>query len=155
MLSHLDINIIKKIQGEIPVVPEPYKQISEELGISQKQLLDRIEQLLKEGIIRRVGAVLNHRNAGFMANAMVVWRVPEKKIRNIVDVMTAFPEVSHCCRRSVFKNWTYNIFTMIHGNTKNHCEKIIEEISTKIGIEDYEILYSTCEFKKTSMKYFD
>ncbi|MCH3963543.1 MAG: Lrp/AsnC family transcriptional regulator [Clostridium sp.] len=155
MLSDLDINIIRKIQGEIPIVPEPYKQISRELGIPKNLLLKRIEKLLDRGVIRRFGAVVNHRNAGFMANAMVVWKVPEEKIRDAVDTMTIFAEVSHCYRRSVPQNWAYNIFTMIHGNTKGDCEKVIEKISKEIGISDYEILYSTCEFKKTSMKYFD
>lgn len=155
MLSPLDINIIKKIQGEIPIVPEPYKQIAEELGISQKQLIDKIKEFSSKGIIRRFGAILNHRNAGFKANAMVVWKIPEKRIKEITEIMVKFPEVSHCYRRPVFPHWPYNIFTMIHGQTKSNCEKIVEEISRLSHISDYSILYSTCQFKKVSMKYFD
>lgn len=154
MLSSLDISIIRKVQEDIPIVPEPYKKIAEELGISQEDLLNKIIEFSNKGIIRRFGAILNHRNAGFNANAMVVWKVPEENIKKIVDIMTGFKEVSHCYRRPVYDNWPYNIFTMIHGQTKNSCEKIVQEISQLSNINDYNILYSTYEFKKISMKYF-
>lgn len=155
MLSPLDIRIIGKLQEDIPIVPEPYKQIAKELGISQNELLGKIDEFCSNGIIRRFGAILNHRNAGFKANAMVVWRVPEDRIKEISKVMVMFLQVSHCYRRPVFPNWPYNIFNMIHGETKNQCEKIVKEISIISNISDYNILYSTCELKKTSMKYFN
>lgn len=154
MLSSLDISIICKVQEDIPIVQEPYKEIAEELGISQEELLNKIIEFSNKGIIRRFGAILNHRNAGFNANAMVVWKVPEENIKEITDIMTGFKEVSHCYRRPVYDNWPYNIFTMIHGQTKNVCEKIVQEISQLSNINDYNILYSTYEFKKISMKYF-
>ncbi|AJA46546.1 transcriptional regulator, AsnC family [Clostridium pasteurianum DSM 525 = ATCC 6013] len=154
MLSSLDISIIRKVQEDIPIVPEPYKKIAEELGISQEDLLNKIIEFSNKGIIRRFGAILNHRNAGFNANAMVVWKVPEESIKEITDIMIEFREISHCYRRPVCDDWPYNIFTMIHGQTKNICEDIVQKISELSNIKDYNILYSIYEFKKSSMKYF-
>lgn len=155
MLSPLDISIIRKIQEDIPIVLEPYKQMAKELEISENELLNRIEELRSKGIIRRFGAILNHVNAGFKANAMVVWNVPKERVKGVSKIMVMFSQVSHCYKRPVFPNWPYNIFTMIHGETKNQCKKIVKEISKASRINDYNILYSTCELKKTSMKYFD
>ncbi|MDF2504919.1 AsnC family transcriptional regulator [Clostridium sp.] len=155
MLDILDINIIRKIQEDIPIVQEPYKQIAKELGISEDELLDKIHRLCSNGIIRRFGAILNHRNAGFTSNAMVVWNIPMERIKEASKIMVKFSPVSHCYRRPIFPEWPYNIFTMIHGETKEQCEKIVEEISKASKISDYVILYSTCELKKTSMKYFN
>lgn len=155
MLDSLDVNIIRKIQDDIPIVQEPYKQIAKEIGISQDELLDKINELRSNGIIRRFGAILNHRNSGFTSNAMVVWNIPIKRIKLVSEIMVKFSSISHCYRRAVLKDWPYNIFTMIHGETSEQCEKIVKEISKASEVNDYKILYSVCELKKTSMKYFN
>ena len=155
MLSLLEIKIIRRIQEDIPIVSEPYKDMAKELGISEEKFLEKIKELSDRGILRRFGAILNHINAGFKDNAMVVWKVPDEKIKETVQFMVSFKEVSHCYRRPISPSWPYNIFTMIHGETKNQCEKIVEDISNVSHINDFNILYSTHEFKKISMKYFD
>lgn len=154
MFSSLDIKIIRKMQEDLPLVPEPYKLIAEELGINEEVLLVKIKEFCDKGVIRRFGATLNHRNIGFKANAMVVWIVPEIRIKKVSEIMIAFPQISHCYQRPTFTNWPYNVFTMIHGKTKEECERTVKEISDSIKINDYSILYSTEELKKSSMKYF-
>lgn len=142
------------MQEDLPLVPEPYKLIAEELGIKEKELLDRIKEFCNEGIIRRFGATLNHRNIGFKANAMVVWIVPEERIKRVSEIMILFSRVSHCYQRPTFPNWPYNIFTMVHGETREKCERDIKKIIKAVNINEYSILYSTEELKKSSMRYF-
>lgn len=154
MFSSLDISIIRKMQEDLPLVPEPYKLIAEELGIKEKELLKKIEEFCNESIIRRFGATLNHRNIGFKANAMVVWIVPEERIKEVSEIMILFSQVSHCYQRPTFPNWPYNIFTMVHGESKEKCEKSIKQIINAVNINEYSILYSTEELKKSSMRYF-
>ena len=154
MFSSLDINIIRKIQEDLPLVPEPYREIAENLGITESELISKIQEFCNKGIIRRFGATLNHRNIGFKANAMVVWQVPDDRIKEVSEIMVLFSQVSHCYQRPTFPNWPYNIFTMVHGETKEECERIIKEIANDVNINDYNTLYSTHELKKTSMKYF-
>jgi len=154
VFSSLDISIIRILQEDLPLVPEPYKLIAEDLGIKEMELLEKIKEFCNKGVIRRFGATLNHRNIGFKANAMVVWNVPEERIKEVSGIMILFPQVSHCYQRPKFPNWPYNIFTMVHGENKEECEKIVKKIIETINIIDYCMLYSTVELKKSSMKYF-
>ncbi|AKN29582.1 transcriptional regulator [Clostridium carboxidivorans P7] len=155
MLSALDKSIIRKLQEDIPLTPRPYKAMAEEIGITEEELLNKIEDFQSKGILRRIGGILNHREAGFEANAMVVWMVPEDDIQKVGKTMASLKEVTHCYERATSNKWPYNIFTMVHGQNKKQCEDIIKKISDTIKISDYKILYSTEELKKTSMKYFE
>lgn len=154
MFNSLEKSIIERLSGDIPLSVEPYKVIANELGITEELLLDKIKEFSDKGIIRRVGGILYHREAGFKANAMVVWVVPEKLIEKVADVACSFKEVTHCYKRPVYPNWPYNLFTMVHAENKEKCEEIIRKISKEAKIYDYKILYSTKELKKSSMKYF-
>lgn len=154
MFSSLDISIIRKIQEDLPLVSEPYKEIAEELQITESELINKIKEFCNKGIIRRFGATLNHRSIGFKANAMVVWKVPEERIQEVSEIMVLFSQISHCYQRPTFLGWPYNVFTMVHGESKEECEKIIKHIVSASGINEYNILYSTHELKKSSMKYF-
>lgn len=154
MFSSLDISIICKIQEDLPLVSEPYKEIAEELQITESELINKIKEFCNKGIIRRFGATLNHRNIGFKANAMVVWKVPEERIHEVSEIMVLFSQISHCYQRPTFLGWPYNVFTMVHGESKEECEKTIKHIASASGINEYDILYSTIELKKSSMKYF-
>lgn len=154
MLSAIDRSIIRKLQEDIPLTPRPYKSIAEEIGITEEELLSKIEDFQNNGVLRRIGGILNHREAGFEANAMVVWMISEDNVQKLGEIMASFKEVTHCYERPISSKWPYNIFTMVHGQNKKQCEDIIKKISDTIKISDYKILYSTEELKKSSMKYF-
>ena len=109
---------------------------------------------LDKSIISRFGVIVNHRNIWFISNAMVVWIVPKDLIEVACKMMISLSQVSHCYQRPTFPKWPYNVFTMIHGQSNQECERTVKEIATLINIEDYNLLYSTKELKKESMKYF-
>lgn len=154
MFSSLDKAIIRKLQEDLPLAPQPYKIIADELGISEEELLNRVQKYCDKGVIRRFGAVLCHREVGFQANAMAVWIVPEERTEEVGKIMASFSQVSHCYQRPTFHDWSYNMFTMIHGKTTQECEKVAAEIAKIVNIHNYNLLYSTVELKKSSMKYF-
>jgi DNA-binding Lrp family transcriptional regulator len=154
MFKAIEKKLIRKLQEDIPLVSQPYKAIADELGITEYEVLEKVQEFCNNGVIRRLGASLNHRNIGVKANAMVVWYVPEQRIEEVSKVMVSFKEVSHCYQRPILQNWHYNIFTMIHGLSRQQCESVVNEIQGIIDIHEYDILYSTKELKKTSMKYF-
>ena len=104
--------------------------------------------------MRRFAAILNHRKAGFNANAMVVWDVDEQNGDKIGETAAAFSAVSHCYLRPKYENWPYNLFTMVHGKTTEETNSIIEEISSEIECKSYMPLYSSREFKKVRIEYF-
>lgn len=154
MFDSLETAIIRRLSEDIPLSPEPYKLIAEDLGISEKTLLTKIQELYDKQIIRRVSGILYHRKSGYNANAMVVWIVPEDKIDEVGKTLSYFTEITHCYQRPTFQDWPYNLFTMIHSETKEECESNIKRISEIININEYKVLYSTKELKKSSMKYF-
>jgi DNA-binding Lrp family transcriptional regulator len=97
---------------------------------------------------------MNHRSAGYKANAMGVWAVPEDRIEEIGPQMAGFARVSHCYHRPTYPDWPYSIFTMVHGHQAAECEETIAAIRDETGIDDYTLLWSVKEYKKTRVRYF-
>ena len=153
-LDELDIPLIRALQGDMPVVPEPYAPAAAELGISQARLLEQLESMKERRILRRVAAILFHRRAGFSANGMGVWRVPEERMMELGPRMASFRGISHCYERPTYEDWPYSLFTMAHGRSKEECDAILDSIAADTGIEDRRTLYSSTEFKKTRLLYF-
>jgi len=154
MISELGKKIINLIQGDLPLAPRPFAVLAERLGISEVTLLDEIKKLKERGIIRRFGATLRHQEAGFSSNAMVVWKVPEDRLEEVGNTIAGFKEVTHCYQRKPQKDWPYNLYSMVHGANHEDCHEIARRLSRKVGINDYALLFSEKEFKKTSMEYF-
>ena len=148
------IELIKIIQENIPLSLTPFKEISDMLGLSENDVIETIKELQSRKVIRRFGAVLRHQKAGIKANGMVVWNVPDDKAEEIGNKFARFKEVSHCYERPRAYNWDFNLYTMVHGKSKEECFKIAEKLSKVSGIKNYKILFSEKEYKKSSMKYF-
>ncbi len=153
-LSELDVAVIRALQGDMPIVPEPYAPAAEELGIGVDDLLATLESMRERGALRRVAAILFHRRAGFSANGMGVWRVPEERTLELGPRMAAFRGISHCYQRPTYADWPYSVFTMAHGRSKEECDAILDAISEDTGVEERATLYSSTEFKKVRMLYF-
>lgn len=153
-MDDLDRAIIALLQQDIPLNETPYASLAAQLSLSPEELLERLGSLQERGGLRRVGAVLRHQKAGFTANAMGVWEVPPEEVERVGPIMASFPEVTHCYERPTFPDWSYNLYTMIHGKDPKACERVAEMISQQTGITRYRLLFSLRELKKTSMSYF-
>jgi glutamate-1-semialdehyde 2,1-aminomutase len=145
---------IRELQEHIDLVPEPFADVAERLGVSQEEVLAWLQEAKAAGWLRRFAAILHQRQAGYVANGMVAWRVPEDGIEKAAAVASSLPQVSHCYQRLTYPDWPYNLFTMIHAKSKENCQAIAREISEKTGVSDYVILFSTKEYKKAPLKYF-
>ena len=131
-----------------------YAPAAEKLGVSVDEVLRRLESLRERGGLRRVAAILYHRRAGFSANGMGVWAVPEGEILDTGRRMAAFRGVSHCYQRPTYTDWPYSVFTMAHGRSKEECDAVLDAIADSTGIGERATLYSSTEFKKVRMLYF-
>ena len=151
-----DIALIKALQGPMAAVARPYDAAAGELGISTEELLDRLRGMVDRKILRRVAAILYHRRAGFSANGMGVWNVPEDRIMEVAPLMASFRGISHCYQRPTYPDWPYSVFTMAHGRSKEECDAILDSIAAECGIgpEDRATLYSSTEYKKVRLHYF-
>jgi DNA-binding Lrp family transcriptional regulator len=150
----LDIAVIRALQGDMPVVPEPYAPAAAELGMPQQKLLDHLEGMRERRLLRRVAAILFHRRAGFSANGMGVWKVPEGEELEYGRRMAAFRGISHCYQRPTYADWPYSVFTMAHGRSKEECDAILDAIAAETGVDERATLYSSTEFKKIRLLYF-
>jgi len=151
-----DIALIKALQGPMAAVARPYDAAAEELGISPEELLDRLRGMVDRKILRRVAAILYHRRAGFSANGMGVWKVPEDRIMEVGARMASFRGISHCYQRPTYEDWPYSVFTMAHGRSKEECDAVLDSIAEDCGMgpDDRATLYSSTEYKKIRLHYF-
>ncbi|WP_373035614.1 Lrp/AsnC family transcriptional regulator [Sulfurimonas sp.] len=146
--------VVRTAQYDIDMVSEPFKKIIDELDIDYDTFFSILQELQEAGIMRRFASILNHRKAGFNANAMVVWDVDETNGEEIGATAAAFSAVSHCYLRPKYENWPYNLFTMVHGKTKEETNSIIAEMANEIEAKSHMPLYSSREFKKIRIEYF-
>ncbi|HWK26194.1 MAG TPA: Lrp/AsnC family transcriptional regulator [Solirubrobacter sp.] len=153
-LSAEDIAVIRATQGPMAVRSDAFAPAAERLGVPVAEVLARLESLRERGGLRRVAAILYHRRAGFSANGMGVWAVPEGEILDTGRRMAAFRGISHCYQRPTYPDWPYSVFTMAHGRSKEECDAILDSIAAATGIEQRATLYSSTEFKKVRMLYF-
>jgi DNA-binding Lrp family transcriptional regulator len=150
-----DVAVVRATQGDLPVVSEPFAPAAAELGCPVQELLDHMAGMRERGLLRRVAAILFHRRAGFSANGMGVWKVPEERIAEIGPRMAAYRGISHCYQRPTYPDWPYSVFTMAHGRSKEECDAILDAIEAEVdGIEGRATLYSSTEFKKVRLLYF-
>ena len=154
MIDELDKKVIRLIQGDLPLDLKPFAILAAKIGISEDQFIGRINELKKRGVIRRFGATLRHQEAGFASNAMIAWLVPDHRIEEVGKILAGFREVTHCYQRKQQGDWDYNLYSMVHGNNREQCYRIAERMSQSVGIDDYILLFSEKEFRKTSMEYF-
>ncbi len=154
-LTESEIAAIRELQENLPIETTPFRPMAKRLGITEEKLLLMARRFISEGRMRRFAAVLRHREAGFKANAMGVWIVPPKDAERIGSELAAFQAVSHCYERPTYPPlWPYNIFTMVHARTTEECLSILQNMSERVGIKEYDYLFSVKEYKKTRVRYF-
>ncbi len=154
-LTARQMALVRELQKDIPLVERPFDDWAAAAGLSPAELLAETRGFLACGEMRRFAAVLQHRAAGFVANAMGVWRVPENEDPDKYGaVMASFSAVSHCYRRPTYPDWPYALFSMVHGRTVDDCERTLQAIAEKTGLREYQALYSSKEYKKTRVQYF-
>jgi len=154
LYDELDREIIKFLQGDLPLEPHPYAGLAERLQVSEEEIVARIGSLVDRAIIRRMGAVLRHQRAGYKVNAMVAWKTNLNNQDRCGQIMAEYEQVSHCYLRQVPPGFDYNLFSMIHARSRQELDDLVMEISVRTGLEEYVVIRSIKEMKKVSMEYY-
>ena len=152
--SEEDKEFIRQLQKDIEIVDRPFLKAAQNLEMTEEQIFEKLHSYEDVGVMRRYAAILRHREVGFTANGMIVWKVPEQRIKEVGNKLGAFPQVSHCYERPVYPDWPYNVFSMIHCKSFDEAGQMTKDIQKQIGVNDYKILFSSREFKKTRVEYF-
>ena len=153
-ITDFEIEVIRELQEDVELTPRPFSPMAERLGIPLQELFDIADSLQERSLMRRFSAVLHHRRAGFSSNAMAVWKVPSERAIEVGNIMAQSRWVTHCYERPTFPDWPYTHFTMIHATSQDTCEDVAADLSEATGITEYQLLYSTREYKKTRVRYF-
>lgn len=155
MLDSIDQEIIEATQKGLPLTPQPYQTIAEQIGITANEVMQRMQTMQDTGIIRRIGAVPNHYKLGYQFNGMTVWDVPDHKIDELGAKVGQLDFVSHCYHRPRhLPDWPYNLFAMVHGKTQESVDQQIQVIADLLATDNRQadVLYSTRILKKTGFR---
>mgnify|MGYP000063906178 FL=1 len=149
-----DKDFIRELQKDMEIIDEPFVKAAKNLGITEDEVFAKMKHYEDVGVMRRFAAILRHRQVGFTANGMIVWKVPEDRITSVGETLGSFPQVSHCYERPTYDDWPYNVFSMIHCKTHDEAYDVAKTIQNQINVNEYKILFSSREFKKTRVEYF-
>ena len=154
-IDAIDRKIVQATQSGLPLVAHPYHHVAEELGLRPEDVMARIRRMAVLGVIRRIGVVPNHYALGYKANGMSVWNVPDAHVAEIGEKVGALSFVSHCYQRPRhLPDWPYNLFAMVHGQSRDDVEAQVFEIASLLAEDNlgHEVLYSTRILKKTGLR---
>ncbi len=152
----LDRRLVLATQGGLPIVPRPYAVVAAELGISEREVRQRLQAMLDAGQIRRIALVPNHYRLGYVANGMSVWDIPDEQVADVGRELGRMPAVSHCYHRPRHgRDWPYNLFAMVHGHDREEVIRRVEAMAAHLGERQrgHDILFSTRILKKTGMRF--
>ena len=153
-LSESEKSVVRKLQGNLPVTEAPFADLAHELDREETALLDLLKTWKLRGVLRRIGIILRHRKAGFVANGMCVWRVDSGDIERAGRALAAAHEVTHCYERPSFPGFPFNLFAMIHARQREVAHSTFRRLSQEVGLHEGRILMSVREFKKSSPVFF-
>ncbi len=150
----VDKVLIARLGGDIDFSMDPYGRLAFELGVSREYVLNQLYEYKKKGIMRRFGSILQHQAAGFIGNGMTVWSIPDSIVDKVGHLFAKQINISHCYRRKPCKEWQFNLYAMVHGHDNDYVRNLCMNLSSMLEINNYKILFSLREFKKSSMIYF-
>lgn len=156
VLAERDVDLIAEIQTGLPLTPNPYAEIGQRIGLSEAEVIERLQRLLQAGAIKRFGVVVRHHEIGYRANAMTVWNIPDEKVSELGECMGQFEFVTLCYRRPRrLPDWPYNLFTMVHGRDRDEVLSNIKQMAERCGLASiqYEVLFSKRRFKQRGAIY--
>ena len=154
-IDAIDRKIIVATQEGLPLAPRPYDEVARQVGVPSKEVKERFASMLDRGIIRRIGVVPNHYKLGFIANGMSVWDVQDEYVDDLGEMIGALDYVSHCYRRPRhLPIWPYNLFAMVHGQSRDIVEDKVASIALILGekCRGHDVLYSTKILKKIGLR---
>lgn len=155
MLDARDRQLLEQIQTGLPVCPRPYAEIGTTLAMPEAEVLERLTQLKKQGLIKRMGVIVKHHQLGYRANAMIVWNVPDNLVKQLGRQISQFAFVTLCYQRPRQAEWPYNLFCMIHGKDRETVLMQLEQLKSSCDLArlDHNILFSRRCFKQRGAVY--
>lgn len=154
--DNIDQRLIASIQNGLPISDRPYAEIADQLKLSEEEVINRISDLLDQGLIKRFGVVVRHHELGYKENAMIVWNIPDGQVHNIANKIKSYSFITLCYRRArQLPEWQYNLYCMIHGKSRHEVTRLLDRMIDDHNFHDfeYEVLFSKQRFKQRAANY--
>jgi DNA-binding Lrp family transcriptional regulator len=151
-LNDIQKRILSKLQNDIEPIARPFDFLCDK-NLDIEEALRVITQLMEIGVVRRIAAVLDHNTLGFTANVLFAAEVGADRIDEVGRELAMLPTVSHCYQRKTFKNWSFNLFAMMHSKTKSDIQDSIKKFVESEEIKSFELLPTVAELKKQPIRY--
>lgn len=145
----VDKKFVLALNRPLGIIKMPFEPVAKRLKWDEKKLLRKIRIYKKSRVIRRLGLALAHRKIGLRANVLVAWKAAPKDLAPAAGILSQAEEVSHCYQRKTYRCWPYNVYTMVHGRSRQDCLRIVKRLSRKAGLRDHRELFTLKELKKT------
>lgn len=153
-LTEQEKELVRVLQDGFPLVERPYEEIAQKAGWQEADVIRTLNDWKEKGILRRISAYIRHQRAGFKANGMGVWDIPEEQLEEIGNRMSTSPMVSHCYARPKTEKFPYRLYTMIHGQSKEDVYEEALRLSKQENIQTYRVLFSMRELKRSTTRLF-
>ena len=146
--SVVELGILKELQNDLPVKRRPFDQMARRVDIYLEEFLEKSQELVRQGVIRRFSGVVHHRKVGLTHNALSCWKIPSPKVEAAGAKMARLPAVTRCYERATSHAWPYNVFASIQGRSQEECDTVARQISRQVNISDFVMLPSVKEYVK-------
>jgi DNA-binding Lrp family transcriptional regulator len=156
VVDDTDLQLLAALQGGLPLAPRPYDEIGARIGLGGEEVRQRLAKLKQIDVLKRFGVVVRHHELGYGANAMVVWDVPDMRVRSLGRCLAGFDFITLCYRRPRHAAWPYNLYCMIHGKSRDEVLGHLEWLMNHCRLHDvaHEVLFSRRRFKQRGAAYF-
>ena len=154
-LEARDRRLVAAVQGGLPLTARPYAAVAERIGLSAAQVMERLERLVGNGVIKRMGVVVRHHELGYRANAMVVFDAPNDRVDAIGERLAEAAHVTLCYRRTRCPPaWPYNLYCMLHGRERAEVMGWVEALPPD-AVADLRraVLFSRRRFRQCGARY--
>ncbi len=153
-LEEEDRRIISELQGDMEITSRPFARLAEKAGLAEEEVIERLQRMEEENLLRRLAPLVDQEKCGFASNAMVVWQFSEDEIDRSGEKLAGFDFVSHCYRRPTATDWPYQIFTVVHAGSEEELQNKVKKLASAVEAVRWKVLKSEEKLKKESLRYF-
>jgi DNA-binding Lrp family transcriptional regulator len=153
-----DRKLLAAIEDGLAIVPEPYGEVADSIGLAETEVLTRLKRLAQSGVVTRFGCIVRHRKLGYTANAMAVWDVPDDEVEAAASALVRNARVTLCYRRKRLPpHWPYNLYCMVHARSRTDALAVIDDLNVAGGLSQKKqaVLFSTRCFKQRGAVFSD
>jgi len=133
-MDAVDRAIVNQLQGGFPVCERPYAEAATTLGLTEDQLMRRLDMLLENGTLTRFGPMYHAERLGG-ALTLAAMKVPAQDFERVTAIVNGFPEVAH----NYAREHAFNMWFVLATEAPERIEQVIGEIEKAAGYRVYNM----------------